>query len=143
LMGRVEKALGALSTKEALPPAREAVKALQRAFGHSRYLLRALPSRARLDPARRLSGDTSTARDWSRILTPPAPDPVAEAARAGLLDLTMVARSLEAESRKPSAGSGRLAASLDRIAERLLSAGSPELQAAARDILAARTSVAS
>ena len=136
LMGRVEKALGAISTKEALPPARDAVKALQRAFGHSRYLLRALPSRARIDPARRLSGDTTSAVDWSRILAPPAPDPAAEAARSALLDLAAVARSLEA-------GSGKPETTLDRIAERLLAAPNPELQAAARDILAARTSLSS
>ena len=143
LMGHVDRALGAVSTKEALPPARAAVKALQRAFGHSRYLLRALPSRARIDPARRLSGDTSSALDWSRILAPPAPDRVAEAARAALLDLAAVARSLEGGSGKPDAGVGQPAATLDRIAERLLAAPNPELQAAARDVLAARTSVAS
>jgi len=136
MMGRVEKALGAVSTREALPPARDAVKALQRAFGHSRYLLRALPSRARIDPARRLSGDVSSAIDWSRILTPPSPDPVAEAARAALLDLQAVARSLEA-------GNGQPAALLDRVAERLLAAPHAELQAAAREILAARSALTS
>jgi hypothetical protein len=47
LMGRVERALTAVSTKEALGFARYAVRALQRAFGHSRYLLRARrPARA-------------------------------------------------------------------------------------------------
>ena len=150
LMGRVEKALGALSTREALPPARDAVKALQRAFGHSRYLLRALPSRARIDPARRLSGDVSAALDWSRILTPPASDPVAEAARSALRDLAVVARTLEdgsgkpeAGGRQPAAGSGQPAALLDRVAERLLAAANPELQAAAREILAARSSLTS
>ena len=63
LMGQVEKALAAISTRDALPPARAAVKALQRAFGHSRYLLRALPSRVRIDPARRLTGDVTSATE--------------------------------------------------------------------------------
>lgn len=137
LMGRVERALAAISTGDALPPARDAVKALQRAFGHSRYLLRALPSRVRIDPARRLSGDVSSALDWSRLLAPPAPDAVAEAARAALLDLALVTRSLDAGTGKPDA------ALLDRVAERLLAAPNPDLRTAAREILAAQSSLTS
>ena len=38
-----------------------AVDALQRAFGRSRYLLRSLASRSRLDPSRRLTGNVSSA----------------------------------------------------------------------------------
>jgi len=85
LMGRVERALTAVSTREALGFARDAVRALQRAFGHSRYLLRALPARARLDPARRLSGDLASAADWNRALAPPASDPQTDAARSALM----------------------------------------------------------
>ena len=137
LMSGVEKALSALSTAQALPPAREAVKALQRAFGHSRYLLRALPSRARIDPARRLSGDLSTAQDWTRVLTPAASDPVADTARAALLDLIDVNASLG-----DAASHADLTSRLSRVAERLLAGGVP-FQASARDVVAARDAVAS
>ena len=141
LMGRVEKALGAVSTGDALPPAREAVKALQRAFGHSRYLLRALPSRARIDPARRLSGDVSTAVDWSRGLAAPAADPLAESARSALNELVLISAEIVRFKLEAAGDRGRLAARLDRVGEQLLMGGNAELRAAARDILAARTAV--
>src|SRR5262249_1552564 len=44
-MQKVERSLAAVAVRPSLPPAQEAVQALQRAFGHSRYLLRALPAR--------------------------------------------------------------------------------------------------
>jgi hypothetical protein len=140
LMGRVEHALTAVSTKEALPLAREAVKALQRAFGHSRYLLRALPSRARIDPARRGSGDLASASDWNRALTPPASDPQTEAARSALMDLIAAARGLDDPSGRVDA-----AARLSRLAERILgmAGGAADLQPAAREALAARDAVMS
>ena len=138
LMARVEHALAAVSTREALPPAQEAVRALQRAFGRSRYLLRALPSRVRLDPARRLSGDLASAADWSRALAPPASDPIAESARAALTDLVAIARALET-AQVDQAGA------LTRLAERVLAMAAAEsaeraanVQASARDVLAAR-----
>jgi hypothetical protein len=135
LMGRVERALTAVSTKDALPFAREAVRALQRAFGHSRYLLRALPARARLDPARRLTGDLSAAADWNRALAPAAPDAQADAARAALMDLIAVARDLD-----ESSGQADLVGRLSRLAERVLAMD--VLRPAARDLLAARDAVA-
>ncbi len=60
-MTDAERGLAAVNTAAALPPARAAVEALQRAFGHSRYILRTLPVRSRIDPSRRLSraGDIS------------------------------------------------------------------------------------
>ena len=106
LMGRVDRALTALTTKEALAQARAAVSALQRAFGHSRYLLRALPARARIDPSRRLSGDLASAADWNRALAPPAADPQTDAARSALMDLIAVAGTLDqpsARARRPGA----------------------------------------
>jgi hypothetical protein len=144
LMGRVEKALAGVSTGQALPPAREAVKALQRAFGHSRYLLRALPSRVRLDPARRLSGDVSSASDWTRTLAPAATDPETGAAREALLDLLAVARRIDSPGVDRAADSGEVARRLTALAERVLAmAGrSPDLQPAAREILAARDAMA-
>jgi hypothetical protein len=137
LMSSVEKALSGLSTAQALPPAREAVKALQRAFGHSRYLLRALPSRARIDPARRLSGDLSSARDWTRVLAPPASDPLADTARAALLDLIEVNASLVGATGPAADQTTRLA----RVAERLLAGGAP-FQASARVVITAINAVA-
>jgi hypothetical protein len=65
-MSRVEQGLTAASTALALPPARLAVEALQRAFGRSRYLLRSLAVRSRLDMSRRMTGDRSRAGDWHR-----------------------------------------------------------------------------
>src|SRR3954468_7975860 len=118
LMGRVERALSAPSPRDARPPARDAVKALQRAFGHSRYLLRALPSRARIDPSRRLSGDVSSALDWSRALAPVAPDPSVDTARAALADLIEVRAAIEDAPRRAGA-----AVTLTALSERLLAAG--------------------
>lgn len=66
LMTRAEQGLVALSTVTALPPAKSAVEALQRAFGRNRYILRTPPSRAEIDPSRRLSGSLSGAGDWRR-----------------------------------------------------------------------------
>lgn len=135
LMGRVERALMGLATKPALGFGRDAVRALQRAFGHSRYLLRALPARARLDPARRLSGDVASAEDWNRALAPAAADPQADAARSALMDMIAIARDLDATTARADA-IGRLS----RLAERILAlaAGAGDLPAAARDLIAAR-----
>ena len=138
LMSHVEKALAAISTREALPPARAAVKALQRAFGNSRYLLRALPSRVRLDPARRQTGDTSSAANWDRTLAPPASDPITESARAALGELLSVSATLGTH---PAAGDAQ---TLRDLSERVLTAAAraPDLQPAAREIDAARTALA-
>ncbi len=79
-MGKVEAGLAAINTGAALPPARAAVEALQRAFGRNRYILRTLPVRSRVDPSRRLTGELSAASDWRRELYPPAADPAVDAA---------------------------------------------------------------
>jgi len=89
-MGNSEKELVAVSTAGALPPAKAAVEALQRAFGRNRYILRSMPVRSRLDPARRLSGELQAAVDSRRALHDAAPNPTAAAARrliGELLDL--------------------------------------------------------
>lgn len=136
-MGRVEKALGVPATPEALTQAREAVRTLQRAFGHSRYLLRALPSRARLDPARRLSGDVSSALDWTRAAAAVASDPQVETARLALADLAAASVALGDAARRPAIG-----ALLGRLAERLLAPGSAaDWQTSAREVIAARNAL--
>ena len=63
-MSQAEKLLTGANTAEALVAERAAVTALQRAFARDRYILRALASRANLDPARRLTGDL---KDASRL----------------------------------------------------------------------------
>ena len=65
-MTRVEQGLTAVNVPGAIPPARAAVEALQRAFGKSRYLLRSLAVRSRLDPSRRLTGNLAEAGNWQR-----------------------------------------------------------------------------
>jgi hypothetical protein len=94
-MGKVEIGLAAVNTAAALPPARLAVEALQRAFGRNRYILRTLPVRSRVDPSRRLTGETSAASDWRRELLPLAPDQATDRARhllTRLLDLAPAVR---------------------------------------------------
>src|SRR4029077_3588373 len=117
-------------------PAQDAVKALQRAFGHSRYLLRALPSRVRIDPARRLSGDLAAASSWPRAPAPTAGVPAAASARAAMTDLVAAARELDNVEPRST-----VSATLTRLADRILAAGDRDVQAAARDVLAARDAV--
>src|SRR5206468_602748 len=65
-MSQAEKLLTGANTADALAAERAAVAALQRAFARDRYILRALGSRANLDPARRLTGDLTAAAGWVR-----------------------------------------------------------------------------
>lgn len=65
-MSRAEQWLLRAATTEALPNIRDAVAALQLAFSRTRYLLRTLPQRARIDLDRRLSGDTTGVSGWER-----------------------------------------------------------------------------
>jgi hypothetical protein len=95
-MSRAEQGMASVSTSAALPPARSAVAALQRAFGRNRYFLRTVPVRSRIDPTRRASGDVSTAADWRRELFPiplDGPDAAARAILARLLELLPEARA--------------------------------------------------
>ena len=90
-MSEVETALGAVNTGAALPPAKSAVEALQRAFGRNRYFLKTLAERSRIDPSRRLTGDLKQASDWRRLVTPATDDPRTREARlllSRVLDLT-------------------------------------------------------
>jgi hypothetical protein len=112
-MGRVEQGLAAVNTAAALPPAKAAVDALQRAFGRNRYFLRTLPSRSRVDPARRLTGELAKASDWRRELFPVQPEEPVAAAR------TLLERLLELS---PQIRTGRLpAAAMTALAEQALS----------------------
>jgi len=73
-MSQAEKLLTGTNTAEALVAERAAVTALQRAFARDRYILRALGSRANLDPARRLTGDLKDASGWTRTKAPAPED---------------------------------------------------------------------
>jgi hypothetical protein len=73
-MTRAEQSLGAIDTSAALREAKLAVESLQRAFGQNRYILRALPVRDRIDPARRLTGQLEDARTSSRSHAPTGAD---------------------------------------------------------------------
>jgi hypothetical protein len=86
-MSRAEAQLNAADLVRALAFERAALAALQRAFDRRRYLLRALPERARIDPARRLAGDRSTARAVSRPILTAEMDQDLQRARAVLVDL--------------------------------------------------------
>ena len=71
-MTRVEEALASVDTAAALAQAKLAVAALQRAFGRTRYLLRTLPVRSRLDASRRLTGSLQDASGSERSVPPSA-----------------------------------------------------------------------
>jgi hypothetical protein len=93
-MSQAERGLSAADTGRALPPARAAVEALQRAFGHNRYILRTLSTRSRIDPARRLSGGLEDAAGWRRELIPAGADPRAAAVEQLLGALVALAAPL-------------------------------------------------
>jgi hypothetical protein len=81
-MSRAEAQLNAADTTKALEFERAALKALQRAFDRRRYLLRALPERARIDMTRRLTGDRVTARPSPRSAVDATADPAVAGARS-------------------------------------------------------------
>lgn len=93
-MSRAEQALIAVETGAALPPARAAVEALQRAFGRNRYFMRTLPSRSRIDPSRRLAGELGLAASSRRTPEPAVSNHAVLAARQLLVELLEVWASL-------------------------------------------------
>jgi hypothetical protein len=130
-MRKVEESLAAVAVRPALPPAQEAVRALQRAFGRSRYLLRALPARIRLDPSRRLSGDLASAHDWARDLAPAAEDRTIAASRRAVAETAAIADTLVSDNAR---------ARLEQLAEDVLAIapGAADLQGSARRLMQAR-----
>jgi hypothetical protein len=138
-MSRTEQALVVPDPAAALPPARAAVEALQRAFGRNRYLLRPLAVRSRIDPSRRLTGELEGAVDSNRLAAEPGLDPVGSAARRLMAELLALAPALESEERR-SAATDRLAA----MAEQALAvdAASPAWQQISTALLQARAAAA-
>jgi hypothetical protein len=112
-MSRAEQALVAIATGEALAEARLAVRALQRAFGRNRYILRTLPVRSRLDPSRRLTGALDEAAGWSRDAAEESPRATTAAARDTLATLLEL---LPAVRQRDPVAQGRLT----RLAEQAL-----------------------
>ena len=98
-MTNAEQGLTARNTAAALHAATQAVEALQRAFGRSRYILRTLASRTTLDPSRRLTGARDDTERGVRSVATPAGD--AEARRAREL----LVRVLDLITRAPPRGS--------------------------------------
>ena len=95
-MGRADQSLIGVDTTAALAAARAAVEALQRAFGRNRYILRTLPVRSRIDPARRLTGNLERAADATREIAAATPERAAVASRrllSRLIDLKPVLAS--------------------------------------------------
>lgn len=68
----------------ALPKEKSALDALQRAFTKSRYILRVLTPRERIDDARRLSGKLNDAASWRRLVGDAPADPRAAALSSAL-----------------------------------------------------------
>jgi hypothetical protein len=125
-MTLAEQGLTAVSTARALPPAKAAVEALQRAFGRNRYLLRTLASSSRVDPSRRLTGELKAASDWQRERRPAALDPATRDARALLAGVLEVAATLQSGREVPPAAIAALAEQALAIEP-----GSPDWQAVA------------
>ena len=135
-MTRVEQRLNSVDVPGALPPARSAVEALQRAFGRSRYLLRSLAVTSRLDPSRRLTGDVADAEGWQRT-------PAQAEAREGneareLLRMLIDAAERSRDTRHPAASE------LQQLAEFALriDPGSPLWQGIGSAIARATTTAA-
>jgi hypothetical protein len=128
-MTLAERGLAAFSSGAALPPAKAAVDALQRAFGRSRYILRSMPVRGRIDPARRLSGELRGTGAWQRDAAARADDAPPAQARA------LMVRVLEATAGTPSdeAAAARLAEDALRV-----SPASADWQAISRALAARR-----
>ena len=148
-MTHAEQALTAAQLPAALPSAKAAVEALQRAFGRNRYFLRTIPVRNRVDPSRRLSGELAEARDWRREAHRAEPDAEAQAARALLARLLDLAPRLERESVPAAAATALAEAALaiapadpewQQIAQRLQALSGPrpgEVEAEFRSVVKA------
>jgi hypothetical protein len=134
----VEQALAGHATGGALAAAVKAVEALQRAFTRNRYILRTLPSRLRIDPSRRLSGDLGEVKDESRPVAPATDAASVLRSRQLLADMIALIPTLRTAPRSP-----RAVATLSAAAERALAAapGDRQWSAVAQAILQLRGSV--
>jgi hypothetical protein len=95
-MSRAAARLADGSVPAALPIEKEALASLQRAFSRSRYILRTLSERERLDLSRRLTGVLAALAKSRRPAAEPAPPPRAAALRRLLADTAALAGALRA-----------------------------------------------
>jgi hypothetical protein len=125
----VETRLMTADTAGAIPPARAAVSALERAFGRRKYFLRTLPVRSRIDPSRRLSGKLEEARDSSRPVEAGLEPAQAGAARRASGDLIALAAQVAGLSAmSPGDAERRLSQAAERVLA--LDPSSSEMQGA-------------
>ena len=119
LMSRSNTLLNNVDPKAALPVEKAALAALQQAFSRTRYLLRALTQRERLDLSRRLTGVlTLASRDAQAQANPPI-DPTIAALRRALADVAACHPERSEVSVRPEVQIPRCAR--DGIAQRILS----------------------
>lgn len=114
---------------QALAAEKRALAALQRALTRSRYILRVLSTRERIDDTRRLTGDRSTAPGWRRDLAAAEPPPEVRLLRDAIRDLGLLARK--------DAYDDRDRAAITSLATRLLASGRAEALRGAVDPLTA------
>lgn len=135
-MTSAEQSLIALKTGDALVAAKLAVESLQRAFGRSRYILRAVPARSRIDPSRRLSGRLDDARASERGASTGILDEEAQVAQALFADALDLASTTMGNRRPDPQVLSRLTA----VTERALAVkgGGTEWETIARACVRAR-----
>jgi hypothetical protein len=134
-MTGAEQGLIGVDTRAALTAAKLAVEALQRAFGRSRYFVRTVPVRSRLDPTRRLSGRLDDVRGTDREIVGGTADERDVAVRALLADVLKIAAAVRRQR-----ANTHTASALTRLAERALAvrAAGSEFQQVAQDLVQAR-----
>lgn len=132
-MSRASASLTAGGPATALPHERTALQQLERAFSHSRILLRALTTRERLDPSRRLTGTLADAVGSVGPSAEASASPLVVALRHTLSDVATAAASRTVDARSAAQLSG-LAERVLRIdpSSRTLQGVSSELSAAAK-----------
>jgi hypothetical protein len=90
-MSRAAASLATADPTTALPQERSALTQLEQAFSHSRILLRALATRERLDPSRRLTGSLADAAGDTRPISEPSRDGASVTLRRILADVSTLA----------------------------------------------------
>jgi hypothetical protein len=128
-MSRAAAALAEPDVAAALPIEKQALVFLQRAFSRSRYILRTLSERERIDLSRRLSGTLAALARPARPAAEPAPNPRIAALRLVLADIAALAADPAATT---VAGRSRAVALAQRLLE--IDASSPALRQIAGDL---------
>jgi hypothetical protein len=138
-MSQASAALNEGDPKRALPIERQALISLQQAFSRTRYLLRALTQRERLDLSRRLTGVLALARPDARPQEAATLDSSVAALRQALREISMIASGRRPQSAASVVAQSVLAvdpsdSTLQRVATRL---GESRFEEAALDLATA------